>query len=63
MATWENIKIATLQKMFASTSQALVENNDTTPYLNSMPQVANEALQILSTAGKYITKSIEILIL
>lgn len=60
MATWESIKIATLQKMFAITGQDLVENNNTSPYLKSMPQVANEALQLLSTAGKYITKSIDI---
>ena len=57
---WGQIKIATLQKMFTSTATTLVENTTTLPYLNSMPQVANEALQLLSTAGKYITKSIEI---
>lgn len=60
MSTWGDIKIATLQKMFATTTDTLVENSNTTPYIKSMPQVANEALQLLSTAGKYIIKSHEI---
>lgn len=54
--TWEDLKIATLQRMFASTSNTLVENSSTLPYLNSMPQVANEALRLMSTAGKFIAK-------
>ena len=54
---WGQIKIATLQKMFVSTATTIVENTTTLPYLNSMPAVANEALQLLSTAGKYIIKS------
>lgn len=60
MATWEDIKTFTLQKMFGITGDTLISNTSTSPYIKSMPQVANEALQILSTAGKYITKSIEI---
>jgi len=60
MATWEDIQIFTLQKMFAITGDTLVSNSSTLPYIKAMPQVANEALQLLSTAGKFITKSIEI---
>jgi hypothetical protein len=60
MTTWSDVKIATLQKIFAITGDALVQNTSTTPYIKSMPQVANEAFQILSTAGKFITKDIEI---
>jgi len=60
MTTWGDIKIFTLQKIFAITGDTLVSNTSTLPYIKSMPQVANEALQILSTAGKYITKSYEI---
>jgi len=60
MTTWGDIKIATLQKMFAITGDTLVSNTSTLPYIKSMPQVANEALQILSTAGKYLIKSHEI---
>ena len=46
--------------MFVSTSTTLVSDDTTIPYINSMPQAANEALQILSTAGKFIIKSYEI---
>ena len=59
MATWEDIQIFTLQKMFAITGDTLVSNSSTLPYIKAMPQVANEALQLLSTAGKFITKSIQ----
>lgn len=57
---WQEIQISTLQKIFAITGDTLVSNTSTSPYIKSMPQVANEALQLLSTAGKYIIKSIEI---
>lgn len=60
MATWADIKIFTLQKIFAITGDTLVSDTSTSPYIKSMPQVANEALQLLSTAGKYITKSYEL---
>ena len=60
MQTWLDVKIATLQKMNAITGDILVENTSTTPYLKAMPQAANEALQLLSTAGKYIIKSVGI---
>lgn len=60
MTTWLDIKIATLQKIFAIPGDTLIENTSTGPYLKSMPQVANEALQLLSTAGKFITKSVNI---
>jgi hypothetical protein len=60
MVTWLDIKIATLQKMFASTSTTLIQNTTTTPYLNAMPAVANRGLQLLATAGKFITQSKEI---
>ena len=46
--------------MFVSSSATLVSDDTTIPYINSMPQAANEALQILSTAGKFIPKSYEI---
>jgi hypothetical protein len=60
MTTYGDIKIATLQKMFAISGDTLVSDASTLPYIKSMPQVTNEALQLLSTAGKYITKSYEI---
>lgn len=55
--TWEDVQIFTLQKMFAITGDTLEENTTTIPYIKSMPQVANEALRLLCTSGKYITKS------
>ena len=58
--TWDDLKIFTLQKIFTITGDTLVDNATTSPYLKSMPAVANEALQLLSTAGKYIVKSYDI---
>ena len=58
--TWNDIRIFTLQKIFSIQGDTLVENSNTTPYIKSMPLVANEALQLLSTAGKYIIKSVDI---
>lgn len=58
--TWDDLKIFTLQKIFAVTGDTLVDNSTTSPYLKSMPAIANEALQLLSTAGKYIVKSYEV---
>ena len=58
--TWEDIQIYTLQKMFAITGNTLEENTTTLPYIKSMPQVANEALRLLCTSGKFITKSFDI---
>lgn len=59
--TWEDIQIYTLQKMFAITGDTLEENTTTVPYIKSMPQVANEALRLLCTSGKFITKSHDII--
>ena len=58
--TWKDIKLATLQKMFAAEGSNIPTDDAAEEYIAGMPQVANEALQILSTAGKYIVKKIEI---
>lgn len=58
--TWDDIRIACLQKMFLITGDTLIEDSTTEPYIKSMPYVANEGLKLLSTAGKYIVKSITI---
>lgn len=56
--TWQEIKLATLQKMFSSDGTTIDANDDAiSEYLNAMPQAANEALQMLATAGRYIRKS------
>ena len=58
--TWGDIKLAVLQKMFASNGTTINSDSSTTEYINAMPQAANEALQMLATAGKFIVKSINI---
>ena len=57
---WSDVKLATLQKMFAAEGSTITTDESTTDYLAGMPYVANEALQRLSTAGKFITKSLVI---
>ena len=58
MVTWKDIKYTTLQKMFSITgNQTTIPNDSATwEYVNAMPQACNEALQLLSTAGKFIIK-------
>jgi len=56
MTTWKDIKLATLQKMFSSDGTTIQVDSSTQEYINSMPQAANEGLQLLSTAGKFIIK-------
>ena len=58
--TWKDIKLATLQKMFAADGSDIPVDESTNDYLASMPYAANEALQRLSTAGKFITKPLVI---
>lgn len=57
---WKQIKIATLQKMVSANGNEYPSDNSAKDYLDAMPQACNEALQILSTANKYIIKSIQI---
>ena len=61
MITWKDIKYTTLQKMFSITGSATTIPNDsaTMEYVNAMPQACNEALQLLSTAGKFIIKEFQ----
>lgn len=62
MGTWGDIRLKTLQKMFATNngSTNIPSDNNTREYLSAMPGAANEALQMLATAGKFIIKSIDI---
>ena len=61
MSTWKDIKYTTLQKMFSITGSGTTIPNDsaTMEYVNAMPAVFNEALQLLSTAGKFIIKEFQ----
>ncbi|MEG2570778.1 MAG: hypothetical protein RSA70_05015 [Clostridia bacterium] len=58
--TWMDIKKTVLHKMFLLSSEAFAIDDVTAPYLASMPAVANEALALLATAGKFICKYIDI---
>lgn len=56
--TWKDIKLATLQKMFAAEGSDIVVDESTKDYIAGMPYAANEGLLRLATVGKFITKSI-----
>lgn len=60
--TWKDIKLATLQKMFSSNGTSIQSDSSTAEYIYAMPQAANEALQLLATAGKFIVKTHEIIL-
>lgn len=60
MVTWQYIKLNTLQKMFAADGNTIPTDTSTRDYIAAMPGAANEALQHLVTAGKFIIKSIDI---
>lgn len=60
MATWKDIKLATLQKMFSADGNTIPNDSSTRDYIASMPTAANEGLQMLATAGKFVIKSIDI---
>lgn len=59
MATWYDLKLAALQKMFAA-DDTIVIDESTMGYLSAMPHCANEGLALLATAGKFITKTVKI---
>lgn len=61
MTTWGDLKYTVLQKMFSITGTATTIPNDsaTMEYVNAMPQACNEALQLLTTAGKFIIKEFQ----
>lgn len=56
--TWYDVKLAALQKMFATDGTDISNPDEATKeYLNAMPQAANEAVEMLCTAGRYLRKS------
>ena len=58
--TWKDIKVATLQKMYAADGNDIPTDGSADDYLAGMPYVANEALAMLATAGRYLIKSVTI---
>ena len=55
--TWNDIKVATLQKMYAAQGSSIPTDGSADDYVAGMPYVANEALNMLATAGRYLLKS------
>ena len=60
MVTWHEIVLLALQKMFSADGATIPSDASTRDYIAAMPGAANEGLQLLSTAGKFIIKSIDI---
>ena len=54
--TWEELQVTCLQKMFSIDGDVLVVDSNTQPYIKSMPAAANEAMLLLSTAGRAFRK-------
>lgn len=54
--TWNELKLVVLQKVFAVSDGKVVTDDTTTEYLTAMPGAANEGLQLLATAGRFIKK-------
>lgn len=52
--TWKDIKLTALQKMFSANGTTIQTDSSNSEYLYAMPAAANEGLQMLSTAGKFI---------
>lgn len=55
--TWGEVKIATLQKMYAAEGNEIPDDGSADDYLAGMPYAANEALNMIATAGRYFIKS------
>jgi hypothetical protein len=58
--TWKDVKLFSLQKMFAADGITIPSDESVKDYVASMPQACNEALSILSRVGRYVLKSVSI---
>ena len=58
--TWKEIKLTTLQKMFAADGNTIPNDESVKDYLAGMPAAANEAMQMVCTAGRYLLRKVEI---
>lgn len=58
--TWKDVKLATLQKMVSADGNTIPTDDSTKDYLAAMPQAANEALQLLSTANKFLRQYVDV---
>lgn len=60
--TWYELKLATLQKMFATTGAEIVEDESNREYLEAMPGAANEGMAMLATGGRGIQKPVQLVV-
>lgn len=58
--TWEDIKLATMQKMFSADGTQIPSDDSTKDYIAAMPYAANEGILMMATAGKFVVKSVTI---
>lgn len=54
---WLDVKVATLQKMFAAEEDRIPTDGSADDYVAAMPYAVNEALNMIATAGRYYVKS------
>lgn len=57
---WNDIKLATLQKMFSAEGNNIPSDDSTRDYLAGMPYTANEGLLMMCTDKRHIVKSVDI---
>lgn len=58
--TWDEIRVTTLQKMHLVEDNKVLEDDSTREHLAAMPAAYNEAVRLLSTTNRYITKYFEV---
>jgi hypothetical protein len=58
--TWYEVKLAALQKMMSANGTNIPTDEATAEYVAGMPQAANEALQLLFSANRFLRKSVEV---
>lgn len=58
--TYGELKALCLQKVFAMEGERIVENDSTRAFLTALPGAVNEALALLSTAGKPLVRRMDI---
>ena len=58
--TWDEIRVTTLQKMHLIEDNKVLEDDSTREHLAAMPAAYNEAVSLISTTNRYITKYFEV---
>ena len=58
--TWHDVKVASLQKMYAISGDLLLGDEATNDYIKAMPYAANEGMLRLCTVGQLLVKPLSI---